>query len=144
VILQLVPDPETARDVLQEVFMTVWQQIEKYDEKKGRLFTWLFRITRNTAINKLRSKTYKSQLKNETLDIYVNSTESNHPLTDRVNLIGLREQVHQLRKEYTDVIELSFYNGLTQEEVAKTLNIPLGTVKTRLRSALLELRKQFV
>ena len=143
-ILQLVPDPETARDVLQEVFMTVWQQIEKYDEKKGRLFTWLFRITRNTAINKLRSKTYKSQLKNETLDIYVNSTESNHPLTDRVNLIGLREQVHRLRKEYTDVIELSFYNGLTQEEVAKTLNIPLGTVKTRLRSALLELRKQFV
>ncbi len=144
VILQLIQDKETAADVLQEVFTTVWQQIDKYDENKGRLFTWLVRLTRNAAINKLRSKVYKSQAKNENLDNYVTSIEENNPALDTVNRIGLRKQVHQLREDYKNVIELSFYNGFTQEEIAKALNIPIGTVKTRLRNALLELRKQFV
>lgn len=144
IILQLIPDKETANDVLQEVFTTVWQQIEKYDNKKGRLFTWMVRVTRNAAINKLRSKVYKSQAKNESLDKYVVAIENNHPETTSINRIGLRKQVHQLREEYKNVIELSFYNGFTQDEIAKALNIPLGTVKTRLRNALIELRKQFV
>jgi RNA polymerase sigma factor (sigma-70 family) len=144
VILQLIPDKETAEDVLQEVFITFWQQIEKYDETKGRLFTWLVRLTRNAAINKLRSKIYKSQVKNESLDTYVISIELNNPTLENINLIGLRKQVHQLREDYKNVIELSYYSGFTQEEIAKALNIPLGTVKTRLRNALLELRKQFV
>lgn len=144
VILQLISDRETASDVLQEVFITVWQQIDKYDAGKGKLFTWLVRLTRNAAINKLRSKVYKSQAKNRSLDIYVSEVEENYDGTDSINLIGLRKQVHQLREEYKNVIELSFYNGCTQEEIAKALNIPLGTVKTRLRNALLELRKQFV
>lgn len=144
VILQLISDKETANDVLQEVFITIWKQIEKYDEKKGRLFTWLVRLTRNAAINKLRSKVYKSQAKNDNLDNYVHSIEENNPASENINRIGLRKQVHQLRKEYTDVIELSYYNGFTQEEIAKALNIPLGTVKTRLRNGLLELKKLFV
>jgi RNA polymerase sigma factor (sigma-70 family) len=143
-ILQLIPDREIAGDVLQEVFITVWQQIGRYDKNKGRLFTWLARITRNAAINKLRSKIYKSQSKNESLDHYVTSLENNQPQTVNTNSIGLRQQVHRLREDYKNVIELSYYNGFTQEEIAKALNIPLGTVKTRLRSALLELRKQFV
>jgi RNA polymerase sigma factor (sigma-70 family) len=143
-ILQLIPEKETASDVLQEVFITVWEQIDKYDKNKGRLFTWLVRLTRNAAINKLRSKIYKSQAKNESLDHYVTSLENNQPLTVNTNSIGLRQQVHRLREDYKNVIELSYYNGFTQEEIAKALNIPLGTVKTRLRSALLELRKQFV
>ena len=61
-----------------------------------------------------------------------------------VNQIGLRKQVHQLKDEYKNVLELSYYQGFTQEEVAKALNLPLGTVKTRIRNALIELRKQFV
>jgi RNA polymerase sigma factor (sigma-70 family) len=144
IILQIIPEKETASDVLQEVFTTVSQQIDKYDEKKGRLYTWLIRITRNAAINKLRSKVYKSQAKNESLDNYVAAIENNYPEADTINRIGLRKQVHQLREEYKNVIELSFYNGFTQDEIAKALNIPLGTVKTRLRNALIELRKQFV
>lgn len=144
VILQLIQDKETAADVLQEVFTTVWQQIDKYDENKGRLFTWLVRLTRNAAINKLRSKVYKSQAKNDNLDNYVTSIEENNSEPDNINRIGLRKQVHQLREDYKNVIELSFYNGFTQDEIAKALNIPIGTVKTRLRNALLELRKQFV
>jgi RNA polymerase sigma factor (sigma-70 family) len=143
-ILQLITDKEIAADVLQEVFVTVWQQIDKYDEKKGKLFTWLVRLTRNMAINKLRSKLYKSQAKNENLDNYVVSIDEKHFETENINRIGLRKQVHLLREDYKNVIELSYYNGFTQEEISQTLKIPLGTVKTRLRNALLELRKQFV
>jgi RNA polymerase sigma factor (sigma-70 family) len=144
VILQLIPDKEIASDVLQEVFITIWKQIDKYDETKGKLFTWMLRLTRNGTINKLRSKIYKSQAKNESLDNYVTVIEKNQPEPATVNLIGLRRQVHQLREDYKNVIELSYYNGFTQEEIANALNIPLGTVKTRLRNALMELRKQFV
>jgi RNA polymerase sigma factor (sigma-70 family) len=145
VILQLIPNKEIASDVLQEVFVTVWQQIDKYDDNKGRLFTWLVRLTRNMAINKLRSKVYKSESKNESLDNYVFAIENTSPVnTENINRIGLRKQVHQLKEEYKNVIELSFYNGFTQEEIANSLKIPLGTVKTRLRNALIELRKQFV
>ncbi len=143
-ILQYITDTEIANDVLQDVIITIWKQIDKYDASKGKLFTWMVRLTRNAAINKLRSKVYKSQAKNENLDSYVVTIEENNSATNNINQIGLRQQVHKLRKEYTDVIELSYYNGFTQEEIAKALNIPLGTVKTRLRNALLELRKQFV
>ena len=144
VILQLIPDKDTSADVLQEVFITIWKQIGKYDETKGKLFTWMLRLTRNSAINKLRSKTYKSQAKNEDLTNYVSVIEKNQPGAEQINLIGLRKQVHLLREDYKNVIELSYYSGFTQEEISTALNIPLGTVKTRLRNALLELRKQFV
>ena len=144
VILQLIPDKEIANDVLQELFITIWQKIGKYDEQKGRLFTWMVRVAHNTAINKLRSKLYISQSKNDSLDNYVTIIDQDQAEKDPINRIGLRKQVHLLRPEYKDVIELTYYNGFTHEEVAKTLDIPLGTVKTRLRNALIELRKQFV
>jgi RNA polymerase sigma factor (sigma-70 family) len=143
IILQLIPDKETANDVLQEVFTTVWQQIHRYDSNKGRLFTWLAKLTRNTAINKLRSKNYQSGLKTESIENVVSSVEGIHSQQHNINHIGLRQQVEQLREDYKNVIVLSYYNGYTQEEIAKVLGIPLGTVKTRLRSGLIELRKQF-
>ena len=144
VIQQIIPDKESAGDVLQEVFIMIWKNIDKYDAAKGRLFTWLFNVTRNCAINTTRSKNYKTQLKNDSLDNYVNSVDEreNHILP--INQIGLRKQVHQLREDYRNVLELSYFNGYTHEEIAKILNTPVGTVKTRLRNALIELRKQFV
>jgi len=143
-ISQIIPDEETAGDVLQETFITVWQNINKYDPAKGRLFTWLLRISRNSAINKTRSKVYKSQLKNDNFENYVNTLEKTGSMQSNPDRIGLRTQVHQLKEDYKNVLELSYYQGFTQEEIAKALKIPLGTVKTRLRNALIELRKQFV
>ena len=144
VIQQIIPDKENAGDVLQEVFIMAWRNIDKYDASKGRLFTWLFNVTRNCAINTTRSKNYKTQLKNDSLDNYVTyfDEKENHILP--INQIGLRKQVHQLKIDYKNVLELSYFNGFTHEEIAKILNIPTGTVKTRLRNALIELRKQFV
>jgi RNA polymerase sigma-70 factor (ECF subfamily) len=143
-ITQIIYDEEIAGDVLQETFITIWKNIEKYDPSKGKLFTWLLRLTKNTAINKTRSKIYKSQQKNADLNIYVNYLEEKNPEQIELNSIGLRKQVHALKEDYKNVLELAYYQGFTQEEVSKALNIPLGTVKTRLRSALIELRKQFV
>ena len=144
VIQQIIPDKEIAGDVLQEAFIMAWKNIEKYDAAKGRLFTWLFNVTRNCAINTTRSKNYKTQLKNDSFDNYVTYADSRESQIININQIGLRKQVHQLREDYKNVVELSYFNGFTHEEIAKILNIPSGTVKTRLRNALIELRKQFV
>lgn len=144
VIIQIIPDTETANDVLQEVFITVWKNIDKYDSERGRLYTWLLNITRNTAINKTRSKIYKSSLKNDSISNYVNDFDEKITVQQNINHIGLRKEVSRLKDELKAVLELSYFNGFTQEEIARVLNIPLGTVKTRLRSAVMELRKQFV
>lgn len=143
-ILQVLPDTETAGDVLQEVFIQIWKNIDKYDESKGRLFTWMLKLTRNMAINHTRVKNFKVHSKNEDIDNYVTVLEEKNPSLSSVNHIGLRQQVHKLRPEYKDVIELSYFQGLKQEEIAEALKIPLGTVKTRLRSAIIELRREFI
>lgn len=144
VIKQVIADEETAGDVLQEAFVTAWKNIEKYDAAKGKLFTWLYNVTRNCAINTTRSKTFKSQQKNDSIDNYVSYSENLPGQELNVNKIGLRKQVHLLREDYKNVLELSYFSGYTHEEISKILNIPEGTVKTRLRNALIELRKQFV
>lgn len=143
VINQIIPDKETAGDVLQEVFIAVWKNAEKYDAEKGRLFTWLLNIARNTAINKTRSKNYKNALKNEELNNTVYSTEKTNENQVPVNTIGLRKEVCRLKEDLKQVLELSYFHGCTQDEISKALNIPLGTVKTRIRSAIIELRKNF-
>ena len=143
-ILQVIKDTETANDVLQEVFISIWRNIDKYDAGKGRLFTWMLKLTRNAAINKTRSKVYKSQQKNDDITNYVSLIENKTSVQTPINQIGLRTQVHRLREDYKNVLELSYFEGFTQEEISKALNVPLGTVKTRLRNAIIELRKQFV
>lgn len=142
-ILQLLPDREIAADVLQEVFLQIWKQIDKYDETKGRLFTWMLKLTRNMAINQTRVKNFKVHSKNEDISNYVSIIEERNNQQTGINHIGLRQQVHKLRPEYKDVIELSYFQGFKQEEIAEALKLPLGTVKTRLRNAVIELRKEF-
>jgi RNA polymerase sigma-70 factor (ECF subfamily) len=144
VVKQVITDEETAGDVLQEAFVTVWKNIAKYDAAKGKLFTWLYNVTRNCAINTTRSKNFKSQQKNDSLDNYVTYADNLQGQELNINKIGLRKQVWLLREDYKNVLELSYFSGYTHEEIAKILNIPEGTVKTRLRNALIELRKQFV
>ncbi len=144
IISQIITDTETANDVLQDVFVAIFKNMDKYDSEKGRLFTWMLNIARNTAINKTRSKIYKSGLKNDTIENYVDFIDAKSTNQQNINLIGLRKQVHKLREDYKAVLELSYYNGFTQDEIAKLLNIPLGTVKTRLRNAVLELKKHFI
>lgn len=144
VILQTIPNAEAASDVLQEVFVTIWRNIDKYDAAKGKLFTWLHTIARNTAINTLRSRNFRDSQQNVSLQNLVYNADLGESYQMNVNQIGLRKQVALLRPDFREVVELAYFNGMTREEIAEALNLPVGTVKSRLRNALMELRKQFV
>jgi RNA polymerase sigma factor (sigma-70 family) len=138
IILQIVKIPETANDVLQEVFISIWRKIATYDPMKGRLFTWMLNISRNASIDMLRSKSYQNSLKNQEItDTVYGSDLVNHTPVDS---IGLGRFMGKLRPEHRVLIELAYFKGYTQEEIAEIEDIPLGTVKTRIRNALLQLR----
>jgi len=139
VILQIIPDQALASDVLQEVFVNIWRRMETYDASKGRLFTWMLNIARNAAIDMTRSKAYQNSQKNWELDSDVHiQPEGTNPSLDH---IGLSKVIGQLKEEHRVLIDLAYLKGYTHEEIAKLLEIPLGTVKTRIRAALLQLRK---
>jgi RNA polymerase sigma-70 factor (ECF subfamily) len=139
IINQIVPDKETAGDVLQEVFVNIWRKINSYDATKGRLFTWMLNIARNAAIDKIRSKGYRDNQKNQPITDGENSsiTASSNP---SVADVGLRKLLTKLNEESRKLIDLSYFQGFTHEEIAKMLGIPLGTVKTRIRTAIIQLR----
>jgi len=138
VILSIVQDKELANDVLQEVFIKIWRQIDQYDAEKGRLFTWMINISRNASIDTLRSKNYHNQKQNRELTENVYSAAGTINMeTDR---IGLRKLITGLKEEHKVLVELAYFEGYTQDEISKLLKIPLGTVKTRLRTALVQLR----
>jgi RNA polymerase sigma-70 factor (ECF subfamily) len=139
VILSIINDRELANDVLQEVFVKIWRQIESYDATRGRLFTWMMNITRNASIDTLRSKGYQNSQQNRELTEAVYETAGT--VTTSTDTIGLRKLVTTLKQEYRVLVELAYFQGYTQEEISKTLDMPLGTVKTRLRAALIQLRE---
>jgi len=138
IINQIVPDKDTASDVLQEVFVNVWRKIGTYDETKGRLFTWMLNIARNAAIDKVRSKGYRDNQRTQSIaEGESGMAMSSNPV---VNDVGLKKVLTTLNEEYRKLIDLSYFQGFTHEEIAKMLGIPLGTVKTRIRTAISQLR----
>ena len=138
IINQIVPDKDTASDVLQEVFVNVWRKIGTYDDTKGRLFTWMLNIARNAAIDKVRSKGYRDNQRTQSIaEGESGMTMSSNPV---VNDVGLKKVLTTLNEEYRKLIDLSYFQGFTHEEIAKMLGIPLGTVKTRIRTAISQLR----
>lgn len=139
IINQIVPDKDTAGDVLQEVFVNIWKKINTYDSAKGRLFTWMLNIARNAAIDKIRSKGYRDNQRNQPIIVIETGgmEMSSNPV---VNDVGLKKVLTTLNEEYRKLIDLSYFQGFTHEEIAKMLGIPLGTVKTRIRTAISQLR----
>jgi RNA polymerase sigma factor (sigma-70 family) len=140
VINQIVPDKEIANDVLQEVFVNIWRKISSYDPSKGRLFTWMLNIARNASIDKLRSRQYQDGLKNQPLSDSVSNNWNQSVVKPSMDDIGLKKVISKLKEEYRTLIDLSYFQGFTHEEISRALNIPLGTVKTRIRTALIQLR----
>lgn len=139
IILNIVADRDLANDVLQEVFVKIWKQVETYDPAKGRLFTWMLNIARNASIDMVRSKNFQKGQQNR--ELTENVYDSGGSIETDTDKIGLRKLVHSLKDEYKVLVELSYFQGFTQDEIAKMLSIPLGTVKTRLRAALIQLKQ---
>ncbi|MEO6071227.1 MAG: sigma-70 family RNA polymerase sigma factor [Chitinophagaceae bacterium] len=138
VVKQIVTDAELGNDVLQEVFISIWRKIESYDPTKGRLFTWMLNVARNAAIDKTRSKGYQQHLHHQPL---LDDDNMMHvAVRPGVDDYGLKKVIYKLKDEQRMLIDLSYYQGFTHEQIAKALSIPLGTVKTRIRSALIQLR----
>ena len=142
VIFKMVENKELAEDVLQEAFVKIWNNFENYDKSKGRLFTWMLNITRNLTIDTLRSKSFKKQKKISGDENSVSSLEEIKTGIDRYDAMGLRKQVSNLKEDQRSIIDMAYFFGYTQDEISKHLGIPLGTVKTRMRTAIIELRKK--
>jgi RNA polymerase sigma factor (sigma-70 family) len=143
VILRIVNDTVTAEDVLQEVFVKIWHSSASYNTTKGRLFTWMVNIARNLAIDKVRSKDYKNQFKNQELENNVGYIDKHNSTEYKPELLGVKELVDTLRPEQKSILDLVYFKGYTHTEAADELGMPLGTIKTRLRMAIQQLRKHF-
>jgi len=142
IIKQIITDnAELASDVLQEVFINIYRKIDSYDQTKGRLFTWMLNIARNASIDMLRSKSYQNSQKNQELPDNVYKATANQSTQLNVDNIGLKKVLEKLKPEHRVLMELAYFKGFTHEEIAEMMSIPLGTVKTRIRNALLQLRE---
>lgn len=139
-INSIVKDPIEAEDLLQDTYVKVWQRFQRYDPAQSGLFHWLFNIARNTALDSLRRrKTSPITLNPELIDLPM--TPSYLPRTD---IIGIEHLVRQvLQPQQWQVINLAYWHGYTFSEIADDLCLPLGTVKTRIRQALIQLRPLF-
>lgn len=139
-IYRIVTDESVAEEVLQDAFLKVWDKIDQYDASKGRLFTWMANLSRNLAIDKLRSKEIKKVGKTDNIETFVTDIEISNPSYQNIDGIGLKEAMKNLREEERFILLMSYFKGYTQSEISEEFDIPLGTIKTRLRMGLKNLR----
>ena len=140
VIFNIVRDNEIAEEVMQDVFIKAWEKADTYNSSKGRFFTWLLNISRNAAIDKTRSKSFKNTGKNLNSDYFVDILHSSENLGDQTDAIGIKKFVNKLADKCIKIIELLYFKGFTQKEASEELDMPIGTIKTRNRNCIQELR----
>ena len=140
VALRVLRDPAAAEDVLQEIFMQIWRNPTSFIATRGSLGGWLAVVSRNRSIDALRRKRPTEQVEEMSL-------ASNYNLAEEAERNSLMEKargvIHLLPLEQRKTLEMAFFDGLTHSEIAEMTGDPLGTVKTRIRSALTTLRKAF-
>lgn len=141
---RVLADAADAEEVLQEVFLQVWKQAGRYDSRRSSVSTWLVLITRSRSIDRLRSRRVKERTATEAHRENPPTHESPVGLEHVFRMEQrkrLREELAQLPPEQREVLEMAFYRGMTQSEIAGETGIPLGTVKTRTLLAMKKLRK---
>ena len=140
-LVRILKSREEAEDVLQEVFLQVWNRAAAFDDTRGRPFTWLVTLTRSRGIDRLRSLAARERV------AIAGAREASEEVSDAVADAFRSEQrevvtaaLEQLPEEQKQSLMLAYFDGLTQSEIAAKLGAPLGTVKTRIRSGLRKLR----
>ncbi len=141
VISRIIKDRDIAEEVFHDSFVKIVQKIDGYDESKGRLYTWMANVCRNSAIDKTRSKEFSQSSKTNTIDDFVYGLEGETNTQHTVEGIGVKELVQSLNEEQRFVVECIYFKGFTHVEVAEEYDIPLGTVKSRIRAAINVLKK---
>ncbi len=136
IVFRIVKRQEVAEEVMQSVFLKVWNNIDSYSEAKATLFTWMAQIARNAAIDKVRLKSYQNQDKTSSITDY----EYTFAADQNEKSVDLDALTKNLPEKYKILLDKMFLEGYTQQEISDELDIPLGTVKTRLRDAIQILR----
>ena len=143
--VRILSDSVSAEEVTQDVFMSVWRRGATYVSKKGKFTTWLFSIAHNRTIDELRKRRRDLSRTNDDIDDHLNLKSGDVSPADATVALSeyakIRAAMEDLPEEQKNVVELSYFKGLTQTEIAEKTGQPLGTVKTRMRLALKKLRK---
>ena len=141
--LRMLANPTEAEDLTQEVFLAFWRGVDKYSADRGTLLVFLLTITRSRALNRFKQQGSQQNLSNR-VGTYL-PTVNNNPGMESVTLTELRERMSSalaaLPTTQKQVLEMGYYQGKSQSEIARELDLPLGTVKTRSRQGLLKLRQ---
>jgi RNA polymerase sigma factor (sigma-70 family) len=143
IIFKVVNNEDDANDVLQDVFVNIWKSIESYNvEKGGSLFTWMLNIARNKAIDRYRQKNRIAENQKAFQSVSI-SNETYISNSIKIDTIGVSNLVNNIKPDLKQMIDLHYYKGFTHQEITEITNLPLGTVKTKIRSAMTELKKVF-
>ncbi|MBI3258350.1 MAG: sigma-70 family RNA polymerase sigma factor [Ignavibacteriae bacterium] len=146
ILVAILKSTEEAQDLLQEIFVQIWQKAPSFDISRGNVYSWMVALTRNRAIDRLRSKSFRER-KQEHYDYDIDLIEAScfpTPLdavlvTERETLV--RDAFGQISPDQQIVLHLAYFEGHSQSEIADLLQIPLGTVKTRTRQAMIKLHQ---
>jgi len=141
IISKTLRDEEKAADVLQESFLKIWKNIASYNPEKGRLFTWIMNIARNGAIDAVRVEGRKPAM--DDIDDKAIQNEKDVSEDSLTTSSEMKAIIDMLRPERKILIDMAYFQGYTHEEISEELGIPLGTVKSRIRTALQELKNYF-
>ncbi len=141
IVLQIVKEHELAEEVFHDAFVKIHRHIGSYDEKKSRLFTWMLNICRNAAIDKLKSKAVKKQQLTDGMEAHSEHLHNGLSIEFNPDHIGMRALLDELNPDYSFVLQKLYFQGYSQLEISEEYDIPLGTVKTRTRAALRDLRR---
>lgn len=140
VIARVVQSKEYTEEIIQDVFVKIWNSVHQYDSQKGRFYTWMINIARNTAIDYLKSKGFQNELKNQPIPDFVYNSTSLSESNNNSDFIGFNNVLESLDADKQELINMAYYKGYTQNEISEQLKIPLGTVKTKMRNALMKLK----
>ncbi len=139
IIFRTLNNKESAEETLTDTFLKIWDSIDSYDEKKGTLFTWMYRIARNKALDMRRSRNFKAGLKSTEIEDYVINLKETE---GRENYIGLDKVLSNLQELCQKLIKLNFFMGFSHAEISEKEDMPLGSVKTKIRSCLKNVKEE--
>ncbi len=141
IIFHITNSAAETENLLQDTFVKIWRNIARYDPSKGRLYTWLVVVARRTALDFMRSAYFSQKQAIQSDDALV-TVGAHAPEIKQVEFLGLDTTLAALEPKLKQVIDMQYFLGYSQQEVADELGLPLGTVKSRTRAALIHLRKQ--
>jgi RNA polymerase sigma-70 factor, ECF subfamily len=139
-------DASEAQDVVHDVFLALWKNAASFDSNRGAAFSWAVTLTRNRSIDRLRTRANRARLLGNSIpdDLGYGSEADMLGADSRVDIgdraVAVRSALAELPKEQQKALELAFFSGLTQREIAEKLSEPIGTIKARIRRGLLKLR----